>query len=195
MGVSAVAGAVVGGIMQGRAAKKAARANKAQQAAAMAFQKEQTQASLKEASKAFRFGREATLAESEAAKRDVEASLEARGMDAAGTIGLGAKRAVSADAAKNISQLYANIGQMRAGLYQGQSFPMIMEQGPQGNWAADAARLGMMMGNTGLTKGQVAVGGMGQQIAGQALSNAGFGMFGSAMQMAGGAMTDAAMEE
>lgn len=195
MGVSAVAGAVVGGIMQGRAAKKAARANKAQQAAAMAFQKEQTQASLKEASKAFRFGREATLAESEAAKRDVEASLEARGMDAGGTIGLGAKRAASADAAKNISQLYANIGQMRAGLYQGQSFPMIMEQGPQGNWAADAARLGMMMGNTGLTKGQVAVGGMGQQIAGQALSNAGFGMFGSAMQMAGGAMTDAAMEE
>lgn len=195
MGVSAVAGAVVGGIMQGRAAKKAARANKAQQAAAMAFQKEQTQASLKEASKAFRFGREATLAESEAAKRDVEASLEARGMDAGGTIGLGAKRAASADAAKNISQLYANIGQMRAGLYQGQSFPMIMEQGPQGNWAADAARLGMMMGDTGLTKGQVAVGGMGQQIAGQALSNAGFGMFGSAMQMAGGAMTDAAMEE
>ena len=195
MGVSAVAGAVVGGIMQGRAAKKAARANKAQQAAAMAFQKEQTQASLKEAAKAFRFGREATLAESEAAKRDVEAGLEARGMDAGGTIGLGAKRAASADAAKNISQLYANIGQMRAGLYQGQSFPMIMEQGPQGNWAADAARLGMMMGNTGLTKGQVAVGGMGQQIAGQALSNAGFGMFGSAMQMAGGAMTDAAMEE
>lgn len=196
MGVSAVAGAVVGGVMQGRAAKKAAKANIAQQQASLEFQEKQIQRGLKDLGAAFRFGREGVLAETERQRRDIEAGLEARGIDPASTMGLGARRAASADAAKAISDLYANIGQMRAGMYTGQQFPMIMQQGPQGNWAADAARLATMMGSSpGFSSSQLAMGGAGATAAGQALSGAGLGMFGAPLQMAGQGMTSAATSE
>ena len=191
MGVSAVAGAVVGGLMQGRAASKAARANIRQQEAALAFQEKQIQRGEKIAKGAFKFGREAALAQAERASREADAALAARGYDPAGTIGLGAKRALMSEAAGGVQQLYQNIAQMRMANLQGQSFPMITQQGPQGNWAADAARLALMSQSGGLTSGQIAVGGVGMQAAGQALSGAGLGMFGAATQMAGQAMTAA----
>jgi len=144
MGVSAIAGAVVGGVMQGRAAKKAARANIRQQEAALAFQEKQIQRGEKIAKGAFKFGREAALAQAERASREADAALAARGYDPAGTIGLGAKRALMSEAAGGVQQLYQNIAQMRMANLQGQSFPMITQAGPQGNWAADAARLAMM---------------------------------------------------
>ena len=196
MGVSAIAGAVVGGVMQGRAAKKAARANIRQQEAALAFQEKQIQRGEKIAKGAFKFGREAALAQAERASREADAALAARGYDPAGTIGLGAKRALMSEAAGGVQQLYQNIAQMRMANLQGQSFPMITQAGPQGNWAADAARLAMMSqaGAGGLTKGEVAIGGFGQQVAGQALSSAGLGFFGMPMQMAGQAMIGAATE-
>jgi hypothetical protein len=191
MGVSAIAGAVVGGVMQGRAASKAARANKAQQAASLAFQEKQIQRGEKIAKAAFKFGRQGALAQAERASREADAALAARGYDPAGTIGLGAKRALMSEAAGGVQQLYQNIAQMRMANLQGQSFPMITQQGPQGNWAADAARLALMSQSGGLTSGQIAVGGVGMQAAGQALSGAGLGMFGAATQMAGQAMTAA----
>jgi len=191
MGSSMVAGAVVGGLMQGRAASKAARANIRQQEAALAFQEKQIQRGEKIAKGAFKFGREAALAQAERASREADAALAARGYDPAGTIGLGAKRALMSEAAGGVQQLYQNIAQMRMANLQGQSFPMITQAGPQGNWAADAARLAMMSQSGGLTSGQVAVGGVGMQAAGQALSGAGLGMFGAATQMAGQAMTAA----
>ena len=191
MGASAIAGAVVGGLMQGRAASKAARANKAQQAASLAFQEKQIQRGEKIAKAAFKFGRQGALAQAERASREADAALAARGYDPAGTIGLGAKRSLMGDANKAVQELYQNIAQMRMANLQGQSFPMITQAGPQGNWAADAARLAMMSQSGGLTSGQVAVGGVGMQAAGQALSGAGLGMFGAATQMAGQAMTAA----
>ena len=144
MGVSAVAGAVVGGLMQGRSASRAARANTRQQEAALAFQEKQIQRGEKIAKGAFKFGREAALAQAERASREADAALAARGYDPAGTIGLGAKRALMSEAAGGVQQLYQNIAQMRMANLQGQSFPMITQAGPQGNWAADAARLAMM---------------------------------------------------
>ena len=194
MGVSAIAGAVVGGVMQGRAASKAARANKAQQAASLAFQEKQIQRGEKIAKAAFKFGRQGALAQAERASREADAALAARGYDPAGTIGLGAKRALMSEAAGGVQQLYQNIAQMRMANLQGQSFPMITQAGPQGNWAADAARLAMMsqIGGGGFTPTQLATGGAGMQAAGQALSGAGLGMFGAATQMAGQAMTSAA---
>ena len=95
---------------------------------------------------------------------------------------------------REAEQLYQNIAQMRMANLQGQSFPMITQAGPQGNWAADAARLAMMSqtGGGGFTPTQLATGGAGMQAAGQALSGAGLGMFGAATQMAGQAMTSAA---
>ena len=191
MGVSAIAGAVVGGVMQARAASKVARGNRAQQAASLAFQEEQIQRGEKIAKAAFKFGRQGALAQAERASREADAALAARGYDPAGTIGLGAKRALMSDAAGGVQQLYQNIAQMRMANLQGQSFPMITQQGPQGNWAADAARLALMSQSGGLTSGQIAVGGVGMQAAGQALSDAGLGMFGAATQMAGQAMTAA----
>jgi hypothetical protein len=192
MGVSAIAGAVVGGVMQGRAASKAARANKAQQAASLAFQEKQIQRGEKIAKAAFKFGSKAAMARAEQTSREAEAAIEAKGYDAAGTIGLGAKRSIMGDANRAVQELYQNIAQARMANLQGQSFPMITQQGPQGNWAADAARLALMSQSGGLTSGQVAVGGVGMQAAGQALSGAGLGMFGAATQMAGQAMTSAA---
>jgi len=182
--------------MQGRAAKKAARANIRQQEAALAFQEKQIQRGEKIAKGAFKFGREAALAQAERASREADAALAARGYDPAGTIGLGAKRALMSDAAGGVQELYQNIAQMRMANLQGQSFPMITQAGPQGNWAADAARLAMMSqaGAGGLTKGEVAIGGFGQQVAGQALSSAGLGFFGMPTQMAGQAMIGAATE-
>jgi len=196
MGVSAIAGAVVGGVMQARAASKVARGNKAQQAASLAFQEEQIQRGEKVAKAAFKFGRQGALAQAERASREADAALAARGYDPAGTIGLGAKRALMSDAAGGVQELYQNIAQMRMANLQGQSFPMITQAGPQGNWAADAARLAMMSqaGAGGLTKGEVAIGGFGQQVAGQALSSAGLGFFGMPTQMAGQAMIGAATE-
>ena len=196
MGVSAIAGAVVGGVMQARAASKVARGNKAQQAASLAFQEEQIQRGEKVAKAAFKFGRQGALAQAERASREADAALAARGYDPAGTIGLGAKRALMSDAAGGVQELYQNIAQMRMANLQGQSFPMITQAGPQGNWAADAARLALMSqaGAGGLTKGEVAIGGFGQQVAGQALSSAGLGFFGMPTQMAGQAMIGAATE-
>jgi len=191
MGVSAIAGAVVGGVMQARAASKVARGNRAQQAASLAFQEEQIQRGEKVAKAAFKFGRQGALAQAERASREADAALAARGYDPAGTIGLGAKRSLMGDANKAVQELYQNIAQMRMANLQGQSFPMITQQGPQGNWAADAARLALMSQSGGLTSGQIAVGGVGMQAAGQALSGAGLGMFGAATQMAGQAMTAA----
>ena len=191
MGVSAIAGAVVGGVMQARAASKVARGNKAQQAASLAFQEEQIQRGEKIAKAAFKFGRQGALAQAERASREADAALAARGYDPAGTIGLGAKRALMSEAAGGVQQLYQNIAQMRMANLQGQSFPMITQAGPQGNWAADAARLALMSQSGGPTSGQVAMGGVGMQAAGQALSGAGLGMFGAATQMAGQAMTAA----
>jgi len=191
MGVSAIAGAVVGGVMQARAASKVARGNRAQQAASLAFQEEQIQRGEKVAKAAFKFGRQGALAQAERASREADAALAARGYDPAGTIGLGAKRSLMGDANKAVQELYQNIAQMRMANLQGQSFPMITQQGPQGNWAADAARLALMSQSGGLTSGQIAVGGVGMQAAGQALSDAGLGMFGAATQMAGQAMTAA----
>jgi len=191
MGVSAIAGAVVGGVMQARAASKVARGNRAQQAASLAFQEEQIQRGEKIAKAAFKFGRQGALAQAERASREADAALAARGYDPAGTIGLGAKRSLMGDANKAVQELYQNIAQMRMANLQGQSFPMITQQGPQGNWAADAARLALMSQSGGLTSGQIAVGGVGMQAAGQALSDAGLGMFGAATQMAGQAMTAA----
>jgi hypothetical protein len=191
MGVSAIAGAVVGGVMQARAASKVAKGNRAQQAASLAFQEEQIQRGEKVAKAAFKFGRQGALAQAERASREADAALAARGYDPAGTIGLGAKRSLMGDANKAVQELYQNIAQMRMANLQGQSFPMITQQGPQGNWAADAARLALMSQSGGLTSGQIAVGGVGMQAAGQALSGAGLGMFGAATQMAGQAMTAA----
>ena len=144
MGVSAIAGAVVGGVMQARAASKVARGNRAQQAASLAFQEEQIQRGEKVAKAAFKFGRQGALAQAERASREADAALAARGYDPAGTIGLGAKRALMSDAAGGVQQLYQNIAQMRMANLQGQSFPMITQAGPEGNWAADAARLALM---------------------------------------------------
>jgi glutamate synthase domain-containing protein 3 len=195
MGVSAVAGAVVGGLMQGRAQSRAARANRRQQEAALAFQEKQIQRGEKIAKGAFKFGRQAALAQAEKASREAEAAIASRAYDPAGTIGLGMKRALATGASQEISRLYENIAQMRMANLQGQSFPMVTQAGPQGNWAADAARLAMQLGSSGPSAGQLTAGGMGMQQAGQALSGAGLGMFGAATQMAGQAMTEAGMSE
>jgi hypothetical protein len=192
MGSSIVAAAAIGGVMQAGAASRVARGNRAQQAASLAFQEAQIQRGEKVAKAAFKFGRQGALAQAERASREADAALAARGYDPAGTIGLGAKRSLMGDANKAVQELYQNIAQMRMANLQGQSFPMITQAGPQGNWAADAARLAMMSQSGGLTSGQIAVGGVGMQAAGQALSGAGLGMFGAATQMAGQAMTSAA---
>ena len=195
MGVSAVAGAVVGGLMQGRAQSRAARANRRQQEAALAFQEKQIQRGEQIAKESFKFGRQAALAQAEKASREAEADLASRAYDPAGTIGLGMKRALATGASQEISRLYENIGQMRMANLQGKSFPMITQAGPQGNWAADAARLAMQLGGGGPSASQLTAGGIGMQQAGQALSGAGLGMFGAATQMAGQAMTEAGMSE
>jgi len=193
MGFSLVAAAAVGGIMQSRAASRAARGNIAQQQASLGFQEEQIQRGEKIAKESFKFGRQAALAQAEKATREAEAALASRAYDPAGTIGLGMKRALATGAAQEISRLYENIAQMRMANLQGQSFPMITQAGPQGNWAADAARLAMQLGSSGPSASQLTAGGIGMQQAGQALSGAGLGMFGAATQMAGQAMTSAGM--
>lgn len=190
-----IGSAVVGGVMQGRAASKAARSNQAQQQASLAFQEKQIQRGLKELDKGFTFAREGTLAQMEKTRRETDAAIAARGYDPTSTMALGAKRAAASDAAGQLQQLYANISQSKAALYGGQSFPMIMQQGPQGNWAGDFARMASMIpGGGGPSAGQMAVGGMGMQAAGQAMAQTpGMGMFGTAMQAAGSGMTSAAM--
>lgn len=196
MGVSAIAGAVVGGVMQGRAQKRAARENRRQQEASLAFQEEQIQLGTQELDKGFRFAQNSVLGMIERKAAETAAALEARSIDPAGTIGLGAQRAAASDANAQLQQLYQNIAQSKAALRQGQSFPMITQQGPQGNWAADAAKLAMQIGgSSGPTLGQVGVGGVGATAAGQALSNAGLGIFGAPLQMAGEGMTSAALSE
>jgi hypothetical protein len=195
MGVSAIAGAVVGGVLQSAEASRARGENRRQQRRALSFQEKQVQRGEKAIEEAFKFSRESLQAQAKRASREADAALAARGYDPAGTIGLGAKRAIMSDTASNVQQLYQNIAQMKVANLQGQSYPMITESGPKGNWGADFARLAMMSqgGGGGFTPIQLGFGGFGQQVAGQALSDAGLGFFGMPMQMAGSSMTSAAM--
>ena len=190
--------AVVGGIMQGRAQRRAARENRRQQDASLAFQEKQIKRGEEQLDKGFRFARESVLGNIERQSADLQAQLASRGIDAAGTIGLGAQRAAASDANAQLQQLYANIAQSKAALYQGQSFPMIMQQGPQGNYAMDAARLATMIGSSGspsFSSSQLAAGGAASTAAGRALSSSGLGIFGAPLQMAGQGMTSAASSE
>ena len=120
MGVSAIAGAVVGGVMQGRAQKRASRENRRQQEAALAFQEEQIQLGTQELDKGFRFAQNSVLGMIERQAADMAANLEARGIDPAGTIGLGAKRRWHLTLTRNCKPIKHRA--VKAALRQGQSF-------------------------------------------------------------------------
>lgn len=138
--VSATLGAaVIGGVMQSNAQKKANKANLAQQAAALAFQEKNFQIAenyLKQSKQdSFRTG--SRLAAK--AVGDAKAQMIDRGIDPTGSIGLGYRRGMYRDAMDAAQELEFKYGQSLAAVRSGAEFPMIMQEAPQG-MAGDFAK-------------------------------------------------------
>lgn len=146
-GATAAVAGVYGANKQADAAKDAAAANAAQQAKALEFQELQIQRSIAALDEGFKFAEGATRAAYRRSMGDIGAALEARGLDPVGTFGLGLKRAATADTTFALQQLYNQQAAQKAAAYTGQSFPMLTQQGPQGNWGADYANLVAGIGN------------------------------------------------
>lgn len=140
-----IGGAMIGASAQKSAARSAASANLLQQQRALAFQREMTEKGIQalESSEldANMIG-ERLMTQGMA---QAYQAMAARGMQTS-TVGLGAQRAAAADAAFQAAQIRAQQGQAKAAIYGQQDFPMIMQQGPQGNMGADYGALGLAIG-------------------------------------------------
>lgn len=142
---ASIGGSLIGASSQRRAARRAQRANEAQQRKALKFQKEMTAKAI------------AALDESELDANMIGERLMKQGMAqayqgaaargmASSTVALGAQRAAAADAAYQAAQIRAQQGATRAAVYQQQDFPMMLQQGPSGNRGADYGALGLAIG-------------------------------------------------
>lgn len=147
-------GALIGGVaggyfgMKGQqsAAEEAARANLLQQEKALAFQREMNAKSIgyleEGATDLARLGQRLT----KQGAGQVRAEMMNRGINPASSMYLQAQRGMMADVNNYLLDQQYTRARDKAAVYQNQEFPMIMQEGPQGNWAADYAKLGMMMG-------------------------------------------------
>lgn len=150
MSWAALAGAAVGGYFgmkgQEKAAETAANANLMQQQMALAFQREMNQKSL-----GYLEGGETDLARlgmrlTKQGAGQVRQDMMNRGINPASSMYLQAQRGMMADVNNYLLDQQYNRARDKAAIFQNQEFPMVMQEGPQGNWAADYAKLGMMMG-------------------------------------------------
>lgn len=136
-----VGSSLLGGRSQRRAQREASAANAAQQARALAFQREMTE----KGAQALRQGRTETYSQGlrmmRKAQADIRQQAAQRGMDQYGSIALGAQRSALAQGTQAAQDLQYQYARDMASLYSQQDFPMIMRQGPQGNWGADYAKL------------------------------------------------------
>lgn len=132
-------GAVIGGVMQNKAASKAARANARQQEKALAFQEKNTNLAIGQIQKGAKFAEKGILANAEAGKRNLVAQLQAQGKGAGSTMSLAAIRGQSLDASSAIAGLQMQVAQSIAAAQMNKEFPMIQTDGPTGNWAGSFA--------------------------------------------------------
>tara|TARA_R110002110_G_scaffold970_5_gene3700 strand:+ start:15837 stop:16397 length:561 start_codon:yes stop_codon:yes gene_type:complete len=141
MAVSAaiIGGAIIGGVMQNKAADKASKANAAQQAKALAFQEKNTNLAIGQIKSGYKFAEKGVLANAEAGKRNLVAQLQAQGKGAGSTMSLAAIRSQSLDASGSIAQLQMQVAQSIAAAQMNKEFPMIQNDGPTGNWAGSMA--------------------------------------------------------
>jgi hypothetical protein len=142
----AVIGAKIGGDAQSKAAREAAAANLEQQKRALAFQREMNQESLAQLEGGYtdlqQLGRRMAIQ----GMGQVTANLMGRGINPASTMGLNLQRGMLADVNYKILDDSYMRARDRAAIFQNQEFPMVMQEGPQGNWASDYAALGMALG-------------------------------------------------
>ena len=146
----AAGGQVLGGIMGKRSASKARKANAAQQAAALAFQKQQQQSALKHILISQRGGMDRIAAQGESRMGDTLSRLAGAGFNPGTGVGLGALRAAKMDTRSAIANMASQMAQQRAAVFAGgqTSYPMIQHQAQTGQ-GAGIANLGMMMAMMG----------------------------------------------
>lgn len=143
---ASIGSALIGGSSQRKAAREAARANLEQQRRALAFQREMTG----KAVDALKAGKQNTfLLGQRMAKQGgaaVEQRMMSRGMNPGSSMYMRAQRAMYGDVNQYMGQLESEYARSIAAAYTQQEYPMVMQQGPQGNWAADYGMLGMELG-------------------------------------------------
>lgn len=137
------AGGAVLGASEARSARKA---NEAQQAAALAFQKQNTERALRFLKQGYQGSRERMVGAQEAARGDLLASLARGGFSDTSTVGLGAQRAQAMDTRNALAALHSQYQAQRAAALQGQSYPMIQYQ--SSGAGAALASAGMQMAST-----------------------------------------------
>jgi len=148
VGAAMLGSSVLGGVMGKRSASKARRANAAQQAAALAFQKQMRQAALKQIDLSQVGAMDRIAAQGESRMGDTLSRLAGAGFNPGTGVGLSALRASKMDTRNAIANMASQMAQQRAGVYTGQSFPMIQHEAQTGQ-GQGIANLGMMMAMMG----------------------------------------------
>jgi hypothetical protein len=135
----AAALAVVGGVMQAGASRRARRANEAEQEKALAFQKQQmdlAKAALKKGNKA---AFKNIMANQMKAQGDLTANLASKGIQEGSTMSLAAERGLSLDTSRLASDNERQLASALASIEIGAERPSVWQEGPTGNWGGDIA--------------------------------------------------------
>lgn len=137
VGAAMLGSSLLGGVMGKRSASKAARANAAQQAAALAFQKQQQEQALKHILISQQGGMDRIAAQGESRMGDTLSRLAGAGFNPGTGVGLSALRASKMDTRTAIANMASNMAQQRAAVFAGgqTSFPMIQHQAQTGQGA------------------------------------------------------------
>jgi hypothetical protein len=141
---------VLGGIMGKRSASKARKANAAQQAAALKFQKQQQQQALSQINLSQVGAMDRITAQGEGRMGDTLSRLAGSGFNPGTGVGLSALRASKMDTRNALSQMASQMAAQRAAVFAGgqTSYPMIQQQAQTGQ-GAGLMNLAMMMSMMG----------------------------------------------
>ena len=142
---------VLSGIMGKRSASKARRQAKEQQAAALAFQKNQQQQALQQINLSQMGAMDRITAQGESGMGDTLSRLAGAGFNPGTGMGLGALRASKMDTRNALSQMASQMAAQRAAVFAGgqTSYPMIQPQAQGGQGAGTANMLEGLMGLIG----------------------------------------------
>jgi type II secretory pathway pseudopilin PulG len=133
----AAAVAVVGGVMQSNAARRARRYNEKQQAAGLAFQAEQMEKGKAHLRKGNENAFHTIKANEKKAQGDLVANLAGKGVAEGSTMALAAERAISMDTSRVVSENERTLADSLAAIEVGAEFGHVFQDAPTGNWAGD----------------------------------------------------------
>jgi len=161
--------------MGAKESSDARKANEAQQAAALKFQRENMWKALGELQQGYKGSEQRMAGQMEAGRKNLLAGLARGGWADTSTVGLGAKRGHAMDTRNALAALYSQYKGARAAAFQGLEYPMIQYQasgmgGALAGAGAQIASTAMMMnamnpGQTQINPSGLGPGGMGPPMA------------------------------